>query len=182
MRPTIVAWNRAGHPTPLLFTPEGLDSSTDAFPIELLDIQQSRRVLWGADLLASMRVHAEHLRLQIERELTGKLLSLRSRYLLAEGKPEAVTELMLRSLSTILVLFRAVLRLYQSDVPPKKLDALHALRTHVDFDVEPFERLFEMKQRPCQCAGQAGGLLRLVLEGDRVGRHAPSIFNLNPKE
>jgi hypothetical protein len=151
--PTIVAWSRAGHPPPLLFTPEGLMASTDAFPIELLDIQQSRRILWGPDLLADVRVQPEHLRLQVERELTGKLLSLRSRYLLTEGKREAATELMLRTLSNILVLFRAALRLYQDVVPAKKLDALHALRKHVDFDVEPFERLFHMKQNRAAARG-----------------------------
>ncbi|HUE14502.1 MAG TPA: hypothetical protein VMR25_10090 [Planctomycetaceae bacterium] len=153
LAPTILAWSRAGHSPPLVFTPEGLTASTDAFPIELLDIQQSRRVLWGPDLLASMRVHPAHLRLQIERELTGKLLSLRGKYLLTEGKREAATELMLRSLSTILVLFRAALRLYQGDVPAKKLDALLALRKHIDFDVEPFKRLLDMKQSPTEARG-----------------------------
>ena len=144
--PTILAWSRAGHAPPLVFTPDGLTSSMDAFPIELLDIQQSRRILWGPDLLAQLQVHPEYLRLQIERELTGKLLSLRGKYLLTEGKREAQTELMLRALSTILVLFRATLRLYQDDIPTRKLDALRALRKHIDFGIEPFERLFDTKQ------------------------------------
>jgi hypothetical protein len=148
--PTFVPWTRGGHPLPLVFTPEGLSASADAFPIELLDIQQSRRVLWGADPLAQMRIRPEHLRLQVERELTGKLLSLRGKYLLAAGKAAAVAELMLLSLSTILVLFRAALRLYQDDVPAKKLEALHALHRHVEFDEAPFQTLFEMKQKPPQ--------------------------------
>ncbi len=152
---TISAWTHAGHPAPLVFTPSGLTASTDAFPIELLDIQQSRRVLWGPDLLATMRVRPDHLRLQVERELTGKLLSLRGRYLLTGGKNEAKIELMVRSLSTILVLFRAALRLYQSDVPAKKLDALDALRRHIEFDIEPFRRLFDMKQSPVETRGTA---------------------------
>jgi hypothetical protein len=153
MGPTIIPWTRAGHPLPLVFTPDGFMASTDVFPIELLDIQQSRRILWGPDLLAQMRVRPEHLRLQVERELTGKLLSLRGKYLLTAGKRGASTELMLRSLSTILVLFRAALRLYQDEVPAKKLDALHALREHVDFEVEPFQRLFDMKQSPAETRG-----------------------------
>jgi hypothetical protein len=151
--PTILAWTRAGHPLPLVFTPDGFMASTDAFPIELLDIRQSRRVLWGPDLLAQMCVRPEHLRLQVERELTGKLLSLRGKYLLTAGKREAASELMQRSLSTFLVLFRAALRLYQDEVPAKKLDALHALRKHVDFDVEPFQRLFNMKQNRADASG-----------------------------
>lgn len=144
--PIIVPWCRAGHPAPLLFTPEQFAASLDAFPIELLDIQQSRRVLLGEDLLANLVVHPHHLRLQVERELTGKLLSLRGKYLLTEGRPEGQAELMLGSLSTILVLFRAALRLYQNDVPATKLAALRALRRHIDFNSELFERLFDVKQ------------------------------------
>ena len=118
-----------------------------------------------------MRIRPEHLRLQVERELTGKLLSLRGKYLLTDGKADAVDRTDAASLSTILVLFRAALRLYQDDVPAKKLDALHALRKHIEFDVEPFQRLFDMKQTYRRRAHDATfGLVRLVLESDRNGR------------
>lgn len=142
----ITAWVRNGHPTPLLFTQRLLNESTDAFPIELLDIQQSRRILWGPDLLADLRVDRSHLRRQVERDLTGKLLKLRGRYLLTEGRQDRVNELMLRSLSTFLVLFRAALRLYQDEVPDIKVDALQALAKYIPFDTRPFQRLCELKQ------------------------------------
>src|SRR3954451_439407 len=44
--PAVVAWNQAGNPIPLFFTPQQLIQGTEAFPIELLDIEQSRRILW----------------------------------------------------------------------------------------------------------------------------------------
>jgi hypothetical protein len=147
VQPPLVAWDRAGHPIPRLFTPAQLESSLDAFPIEMLDIQQSRRVLMGPDLLADMRVEPLHLRLAVERELTGKLLSLRGKFAICADRPRAVQDLMLGSLSTFLVLFRAALRLYQENVPDVKLEALRALAEHIPFDTAPFERLFEAKQR-----------------------------------
>src|SRR6478672_763163 len=49
--PAIKEWSHLGHPTPLFFTTQQFAYSTDAFPLELLDIQQSRRILWGSDLL-----------------------------------------------------------------------------------------------------------------------------------
>ena len=146
LAPPIADWIRAGNPHPLLFTPQQLSASRDAFPIELLDIRQSRRILWGPDLLAELPVKPADLRLQVERELTGKLLKLRGRYLLVSGQADAVGRLMLQSLSTFLVLFRAALRIYEDTVPDRKLDALHALARHIDFDTQPFERLFELKQ------------------------------------
>jgi hypothetical protein len=147
LSPAISEWSKDGHPNPLFFTPQQLADSLDAFPIEMLDIQQSRRALWGHDLLAEIRVDPAHLRRQVERELTGKLLKLRGRYLVTERKPQAVEDLMLRSLSTFLVLFRAALRLYQNTVPDTKLDALRALSEHIPFDTQPFVRLSELKRR-----------------------------------
>jgi hypothetical protein len=55
---------------------------------------------------------------------------------------------MVQSLSTFLVLFRAALRLYQKSVPNIKLESLHALAKHIDFDTRPFERIFELKTQP----------------------------------
>jgi hypothetical protein len=143
----LATWHRAGHVSPMLFTPDQLMASLDAFPIEMLDIQQSRRVLFGSDLLAGVRIEPTDLRRAVERELTGKLLSLRAKYALAADKPRAVQELMLGSLSTFLVLFRAALRLYESAVPETKLDATHALAKHISFDTSPFEQLFAIKER-----------------------------------
>lgn len=145
--PAIKEWSALGHPTPLFFTTEQLVESTDAFPLELLDIQQSRRILWGDDLLAILKVDAAHLRRQVERELTGKLLKLRGRYLISKHDHEAVGDLMLNSLSTFLVLFRAALRLYQPTVPDVKLDAARALAQHISFDLHPFELLTALKEQ-----------------------------------
>jgi hypothetical protein len=145
--PAIKEWSGLGHPTPLFFTTQQLADSTDAFPLELLDIQQSRRILWGDDLLANLKADAAHLRRQVERELTGKLLKLRARYLISKHDHEAVNDLMLHSLSTFLVLFRAALRLYQPTVPDVKLDAARSLAQHISFDIHPFELLTALKEQ-----------------------------------
>lgn len=141
LQPTIAAWCQAKNPTPLIFTTTEWSESADAFPIEWLDIRQSRRVLWGADLLEELTIDPRDLRLQVERELTGKLLALRGRYLLVAPKPREVEQLMCDSLSTFLVLFRAALRLYEVEVPQGKLEALQALTRHIAVDRQPFERL-----------------------------------------
>ncbi len=141
-----VAWTRDGNHAPMLFTAAELAASADAFPIELLDIQQSHKVLLGDDPVANIVVRPENLRLQLEHELKGKLLTLRQRYLLTRGKPNAVLRLMSESLSTFLVLFRAALRLYQEKVPTKKLDALDELAARITVDPRPFRTIHGLKR------------------------------------
>jgi len=143
----VAAWTRAGNRPPILFTPTELAGSTDSFPIELWDMKQSRKILFGDDPLAELEVKTEHLRLQLERELKGKLLDLREAYLLTRGKPLRVRKLMIESLPSFLVLCRAALRLFQDDVPPRKLEALGALAQHCEFDARVFSTIQEMREK-----------------------------------
>ena len=138
-------WAKAGNRPPLLFTRSELKASADVFPIELLDIRQSHRMLFGEDPLAQITIRPEHLRLQLERELKEKLLALRERYLLTGGKPKRVVELLASSVAGFLVLFRAVLRLFQEDVPAHKVEALRLLAGHIRFDPQPLVQADELR-------------------------------------
>ena len=140
------SWVKAGNPAPLLFTKERLAKSTDVFAIEISDIKRSHKVLFGEDPVSTLTVHEENLRWQLESELKSMMIGLRQRYLLTSGKPRHVKELLTQSLTTCLVLFRAALGLYQSDVPTRKLDALMALAKHVPLDTRPFETIEQLKR------------------------------------
>ncbi len=140
-------WAKAGNRPPLLFARGQLKASADVFPIELLDMRQSHRVLFGEDPLADVTIQPEHLRLQLERELKEKLLVLRERYLLTGGSPKRVAELLTSSIASFLVLFRAVLRLFQEDVPAAKADALRLLAERIPFDPQPFLEIEALKHR-----------------------------------
>jgi len=139
------AWSKAGNPAPMLFTEERLARATDVFPIELLDIRECHKVLHGDDLVQGLEIDTKNLRLQIEHELRGKLIRLRQSYLLTQGKPRAVADLMVQSLSTFLVLFRASLRLFEKEVPQRKFQALEKLSTHLEFDGSVFRTVQELK-------------------------------------
>ena len=140
------AWRKAGNPSPLFFTMERLQKSADVFPIEILDIKESHRVLSGEDVLDQIEVHTENLRLILEHQLKSSLIRLREGFLLTEGKSKRVLELMIDSISTILVLFRAALRIYQDEVPPRKMDALSALASHLRFDESVFVTIEDLKE------------------------------------
>ena len=72
---------------------------------------------------------------------------LRERYLLTGGRPKRVAELLTSSVAGFLVLFRAVLRLFQEDVPAAKADALRLLAEHIPFDPQPLLEIDALKHR-----------------------------------
>lgn len=141
------AWVKAGnHHAPLLFTLESLRDSADVFPIETLDIKDAHKVLFGDDPLRGVEIGMANLRLQVEHELRGKLMQLRSDGVLTIDDPKRLVNLMTASLSKFLILFRGALRLFEQEVPSKKLDALHALARHLKFDPQPFVQIQDLKE------------------------------------
>ena len=141
---TAKAWAKAGNPAPLLFTMERLEKSTDVFPIELLDIKECHKILYGDDVVSHLDISTANLRLQIEHELRGNLIQLRQQYLLA-GSAKDVCGLMVRSLSSFLVLFRAGLRLFTDDIPQKKFQALEQLNATIPVPLEVFRKVQQLK-------------------------------------
>jgi predicted nucleotidyltransferase len=140
------AWVKAGSHAPLLFTPESLRDSAEVFPIETLDIKDVHKVLFGDDPFPNIEIGMANLRLQVEHELRGKLMQLRSDGVLAIEDSKRLVSLMIASLSKFLILFRAALRLHEQEIPSKKLDALHALARHLKFDPQPFVQIQELKE------------------------------------
>lgn len=140
-------WIRAGQPPPMMFTRDRLVRSADVFPIELQDLKETARILHGEDPLKNVTIQPEHLRIEVEHEMKGKLAYLQSEYLRTGGRDRPLRALMSESLSTFLVLARALLRFFDPQIPPRKMEALHALCTHVDVDAEAFEQVQAVKER-----------------------------------
>jgi hypothetical protein len=105
------AWVAEGNPPPLMMSTDEWRGSADVWAIELADMRDAHLTVAGADPFEGIDIRLEDLRMQCERELKGKQIQLRERYLLFAGEPAELGELLTRSFSTFLVLFRTVLRL-----------------------------------------------------------------------
>ena len=75
--PVLRWWREHGHPSPLLMSEEEAHNSADSFPIEFRDMKDQRKVLYGVDVIADLKVDAKYHRAQVEHELRAKLFRLR---------------------------------------------------------------------------------------------------------
>jgi hypothetical protein len=130
----------------LVLTREEIERSTDVFSIELLDMQQRHRVLFGEDVLSGLQIPMHLHRVQLEYELREKLILLRTR-LLAASNPKQMWELLLGSLSAFTTLFRHALIALGDQPPSAKRDAVHALTKHIPFDPSAFLQLLDIRER-----------------------------------
>ena len=138
---TARAWGEAGHPPPLTLTVSEWLSSSDVFPIEYADILERHRVLYGDLPLEGIAVQPADLRTQVEQQALGKLLQLRGGILATGGVQKNQVALLEQSLSTLMVVFRAVVRLHGGQ-PPGDYEALAAQGgADAGFDPAPFVRV-----------------------------------------
>ncbi len=139
-------WFLNGHPAPMIFTQSRLSSSSDVFPIEFMDIKDSRKVLAGTDCFKKVKVKREHLRLEIERELKANLLRLRKAYAVNCADKRKIKELMRDSLSTFLVIFRAILRLKGKKVPIIKSELIKTMQSVMKLNTDVFSVILALKE------------------------------------
>jgi predicted nucleotidyltransferase len=134
------AWRESGNPPPMTMTLDEWRRSSDIFPMEYADILERNRVLHGAPPFEGISVDRADLRLQLEQQVMGKLLQLRQGALLAgtDGKRQA--ELVAASLSTMMVLFRAVLRLHGEKLTGDNAKTATRVGELAGFDAAPFLR------------------------------------------
>src|SRR6185503_9544321 len=166
---TVRAWVDAGNPAPLTLTLNEWHGSADIFPIEYADVLDRHRVLFG-DLQTDVRVNPSHLRLQLEHEAMGTLLQLRRGALAAGTDVKAQLALLEGSTSTVMVVFRALLRL-RGDEPPRDYVELSKLVANaVGMDAGPFvqvvwhkrgEAPIQTKDVPNVLAGYLSGMQQL---------------------
>jgi hypothetical protein len=151
------AWRDAGNPPPMTMTVSEWRRSSDVFPMEYADILERHRVLYGTPPFEGITVARENLRLQLEQQVMGKLLQLRQGALLAgiDGKRQA--ELVSASLSTIMVLFRAVLRLHGERPEGDNATISERVAALAGFDATPFVRAVRHVRGEAKLSGQEAG-------------------------
>lgn len=162
---TMRAWQEAGHPPVLEMMEDEWRSSADIFPMEYADILERHRVLHGVMPLDGVVVKNEELRLQVEQEAMGKLLRLRRGIMVAGTDHERQQELLKASLSSLLVIFRAVMRLH-GDVPPRdSAQVIASVSTRCGFDGAPFSRVAALKRGTAIAPGETEQVLEGYLAG-----------------
>ena len=145
LAPSLKRWRRHGQPTPRLFSLSLIAESADVFPIEFLDLQSNRIVLYGEDPFAALEIHNRHLRLQCERELREKMMRLREGYIEAHSSNRSLRHLFTDSYSTFVALFRGCLYLHGDQVPLHSEDVVTKFCARAELNPIVFREVQRLK-------------------------------------
>jgi len=96
---------------PLFLTKEYIERSLDVFPTEFLEMKDNHINLYGQDLLNPLNIDESNIRLHCEQQLKGKLIRIRQAYLEVGLKNKGMEALLKESFTSLIPIFRNLLRL-----------------------------------------------------------------------
>jgi hypothetical protein len=146
LAPVAKWWEKRKQPPPLCMTRKELERSTDVFTIELLDMQQHHRVLFGEDVVQGLRISLHVHRVQVEYELREKLILLRQQILLTDGNNSRLWDLLLRSVPSFGTLFRHALIALGDSSQTGRREAIEVLSKRVGFDPSSFQQALDVRE------------------------------------
>lgn len=147
LAPAVKWWNGQKQQPPLFMTRDEIARSVDVFTIELIDVKQHHRILFGEDVFQGLTIPVSLHRIQVEYELREKLALLRQHLLLVSGNDSRMWELLTRSVSSFATLFRHALMVLGQDAPVGKRAAVQALAKHIGFDASAFLQVLDVRER-----------------------------------
>jgi hypothetical protein len=147
LTPVAQWWDKQKQPPPLCMTKQEVERSTDVFTIELLDMKQHHRLLFGADVLSMLQIPMDLHRVQVEYELREKLLLLRQHILVASDNDSRLLDILLRSVPSFSTLFRHALIALGDSSPATRRDAIGTLAQRIGFDGSAVLQALDVREK-----------------------------------
>lgn len=119
---------------PLFLSPSMIDESVDVFPMEFSEIKDCNILIFGEDFFKDLNISYEHLRLQCEQQIKGRLLLLGQAFLETGRNGKRIEMLMVESISSIFPILRSALKLKGIDVPSSKDEIISLVEKN--FEIE----------------------------------------------
>lgn len=143
---TVARWKKKNVTVPLFMTRAYIDSSLDSYPLEFLNMRRTYILVYGDDVLKDMSFEPNHVRLQCERDIKGKLLLLREGFLQTEGNKKRMRELISASITAFISIFSGILHLSGVVIPERRRDIVKAVAEVIPIDEEIFTRCIDIKE------------------------------------
>jgi len=143
---TVTRWRKRRVAIPLFMTKSYITSSLDSYPLEFLNIKRNHVLVFGEDVLGELSIDSSYLRLQVERELKGKLLLLRAGFLETKGRIKQIQHLIGVSLTAFISIFNALLYLKDIEIPQGKREVIRVVGKAFPIDPDVFLKCADIRE------------------------------------
>lgn len=144
--PSVQKWIAKGNPYPQIMCKDEFFGMCDIYAIEFSDIKWNYQIIYGNDFVETLNVNYFDLRLQCEREIKNLILKLRGFYLEHGRAKSAILPAIDSIAKTVIVIFRALLRLKNMNPSVYKQDVVEQLGSVIRIDKVFFKKLIGQKE------------------------------------
>ncbi len=142
-------FDKEKNPLPVFMGEREWFNSTDVYAMEYSDIKDNHRIIYGENLISSINIKKEDLRLQCEAEMKNLLMRFRKHYLLFSNNPKEINNALFAVTKTINAIFKAILRLQEIEVSKSAYANLNKICEIFDADKQFYEKLLCAKEKHC---------------------------------
>jgi hypothetical protein len=129
-------YGKRGVAAPTILTPTYIETSRDVFALEFLNLRMAHKTVYGEDLLSTLEVKPEDLRLQVERNLKTLLIRLRQGFIRSAGDAGILGEGIAAVARDVFPEVRGILHLLQKPVPFVREEDLRSVAEASGIDVK----------------------------------------------
>ncbi|MCX7816831.1 MAG: nucleotidyltransferase domain-containing protein [Syntrophales bacterium] len=138
-------WKKRRVSVPYILTKGFIEKSLDTYPIEFLEMKLHHVCVYGDDALEALKIEPYHVRLQLERELRGKIVLLRRGFLEVEGAERGLIHLFKISVPAFLTYFVSLLYLKNISVPKEREKLIAKVEEHFRLRGDVFSKCLRIK-------------------------------------
>lgn len=142
---SVKKWMKAKNPIPVIMNIAEWYSSFDVYAIEYADIKSNYRIIYGEDLVQKVSISKYFLRLQCESELKNLLLNYKNNFIMNVNSNREMKNVLSSVTKALLVIFRSVLRLYDSEVPYRAVDIIEFASKYLNFNKTVMQKLAKVR-------------------------------------
>ncbi len=139
---------------PLLLTKDYILESLDVFPIEFLDMKEAHITVHGEEILNTLDIKGEHIRLFCEQQIKGKLIRIRQAFLEIGLSKKGIETLIKDSLNSLFPVFRNLLRLKGIEPSINKKVLIDQLCNTLSLDANVWMAIYTDKENDEKIAGK----------------------------
>jgi hypothetical protein len=158
-------WRRGNVETPLVLSEEDVATSCDVFPLEILMLMDGYELVWGAsNPFGGVAIDREHLRLEVEQQLKGKVMHLRQAYLASGGAARTLRALVADSSSGFETIMRGLLFLAGQDHRKVASELAMDLERALEIPLTSFRSVLAARAQGKAPDGDAEAIFRSYLD------------------
>jgi len=120
----------------LTLSEDDLVSSTDVFPIKFLNIKRNHKIYRGKDVISSLEISKQNLRLRCEQEAKNLMLRLRQSYLSMGQNSKSLSALIKRAYGSMLRNMSVIVEIKSGEIQSEQIDIINTCSSY-GIDVEP---------------------------------------------